>query len=94
MTALPRGHLLCPFRQRSSWGDAGGDGDVATLKYQVSAPALPSARSSYGERPVSKGFPQRKGPDGAGASEGRTPGRRRRQRLPLPVDFINSEGNN
>ena len=32
MMALPREHLLCPFRQHSSQGDTGGDGDRATLK--------------------------------------------------------------
>lgn len=32
MMTLPREHLLCPFRQHSSWGDMGGDGDRATLK--------------------------------------------------------------
>ena len=32
MITLPREHLLCPFRQHSSRGDTGGDGDIATLK--------------------------------------------------------------
>lgn len=44
MITLPREHLLCPFRQRSSWGDTGGDGDVATLKLPGQCP-LPSART-------------------------------------------------
>ena len=32
MRALPREHLLCPFRQHSSRGDTGGDGGRATLQ--------------------------------------------------------------
>ena len=59
--ALPREHLLCPFRQRSSWGEPGGDGDVATLKPPGQCPLPCPLHTAPTESSHLKGLPEEEG---------------------------------
>lgn len=57
MIALPREHLLCPSRQRSSWADTEGGSDEATWRPPGQCPLLsPLHAAPHGGPRVSAGF--------------------------------------